>query len=89
MGHSIFDFSKEMTTFAMVVETPPLYKDLRDLGCKSWVFFCPLYKEIKEMCQKKIWKKCWIYGIKVVFLHIVTYKVIKKYGQSVIPAENY
>jgi hypothetical protein len=27
-----FDFPEIMTTFAMDVETPPLYKDLRDLG---------------------------------------------------------
>jgi hypothetical protein len=43
MTHSIFDFSKEMTTFAMDVETPPLYKDLRDLGCKYWVSFYAVF----------------------------------------------
>ena len=43
MIHSIFDFSREMTTFAMDVETPPLYKDLRDLGCKSWVSFYAVF----------------------------------------------
>ena len=36
-------FSLKMTTFAMVVETPPLYKDLRDLGCKSWVSFFAVF----------------------------------------------
>ena len=43
MTHSIFDFSMEMTTFAMDVEAPPLYKDLRDLGCKSRVSFCAVF----------------------------------------------
>lgn len=54
-------------------------------------FFAVFVYCIKKLrkCVKKIWKKCWIYEIKVVFLHILTNKVIKKYGQSVIPAENY
>ena len=43
-----------MTTFAMDVETPPLYKDLGVLGVVSWdsffaVFVCILSKVMVEV----------------------------------------
>ena len=43
MTHSIFDFSKEMTTFAMVVETPPLYKDLETWDESPGSLFCAVF----------------------------------------------